>query len=160
VLPTQDRGHGEDDELWIGWKWFELHSKQRLESFKFFALTYGAATSLAVSLMRPTTIFIALILCVLTTLTCIIFWQLDVRNRQLIEIGESIIRKRWDQLGLNPDVNPILAAALKLETGIRYKHAFLFAFLCCTSLSIVLFATTIFFIHHPAVLAQLVITSK
>lgn len=146
--PRPDHENGHDDQLWIGWKWFEYHAKQRIESFKFFILIYSGIVALSFSLMRSPTKGIALFLSALSALVCFIFWQLDVRNRQLIEIGEKIIRFCWERNAFEQSINPVTSAATNHQEGLRYKNAFIIGFLSCGLFSIVLFGLAVYSIVH------------
>jgi hypothetical protein len=57
-------------------------------------------------------------------LMSILFWQLDVRNRQLINIGESILSNSWRKNGLDEALNPISLAAVHPSESFRFKQLF------------------------------------
>jgi hypothetical protein len=69
----------------------------------------------------------------------ILFWQLDVRNRQLIKIGESILSDSWRKTGLNETLNPVSLSEAKQPQGFRYKELFGAVFVFGGSAGLVLF---------------------
>jgi len=147
--PLKDRYPEEDEQLWIGWKWFEYHSKQRLEIFKFFVTIYGALIGFSAGSLRPGFSFISLVLSLFSTLLCLAFWQLDVRSRQLIEIGENIMSRRWSDVGHAEDLNPVQKAGVLLSTGLRYKHGLLVVYVLSLVFSLLMFALSVYSIHYP-----------
>ena len=54
----------------------------------------------------------------------IVFWFLDRRNRNLIEIGENIIDAHWRAADLDQNLNPITQARKTFGTGLRFATAF------------------------------------
>ena len=53
-----------------------------------------------------------------------LFWQLDVRNRQLIEIGEHILSSGWIQNKLDEQINPVILSGEKAPKGFSFKQLF------------------------------------
>jgi hypothetical protein len=144
-----DSAQPTDRELDIGWRWFEFHARQRLDSFKFFALGYGATMSLTLAFINTGTHFPALLLSIFSALLAIIFWQLDERNRQLIEIGEKIIDSCWRASRFSENLNPVQAARVRQQSGIRYRYAFLAGFAGCLAFSVAMFGLSVYMVNFP-----------
>lgn len=142
MKPLYDPQHGEDDLLWMGWKWFEFHAKQRLDTFKFFVTIYGAITALALGLLK-TNILVSTGLSVLALFTAVVFHQLDNRCRKLIEIGEQIVHDRWRERSFPDGLNPVKNSAVKSSDELRYKTAFFLFFLGAAIGAIALFTICI-----------------
>jgi hypothetical protein len=114
----------EQTALEYGFKWFEFHAQQRITTFNFYLIIYSGLAAAVSFLLKEKfqlgSIFISLILIVVSVL----FWQLDVRNRQLIGIGESILSDGWQKNGLSENFNPVLLSKANQPEGFRYKQLF------------------------------------
>jgi hypothetical protein len=149
MRPLHEPLHGEDDCLWIGWKWFEYHAKQRLEMFKFFITIYGATIAVAAGFLETSFILASAVLSFVGVMLSAVFWQLDRRSLQLIEVGERVLTARWDEVGFDKDLNPVRQSQTKHEDGVRFKHALLLVFLGAALLGFALFITAIYLTHYP-----------
>ncbi len=148
-MSTHEIQNGEDEQLWIGWEWFEYHAKQRLEAVKFFITIYGAISALAAGFINTPHVFVTSILSVIALSLAVLFWQLDKRSMQLVEIGESIVSARWKELGFQVSLDPISQAKVHQDTGLRYKHVFLVLFCGAGVLSFLLFIASVYIIVNP-----------
>jgi hypothetical protein len=110
--------------LEYGFKWFEYHATQRMTSFNFFLLIYSGLSAAESFLLREKIHPGSLLISISLILMSIIFWQLDVRSRQLIDIGELIVSRSWPQCGLDEALDPIALAAAKRSEGLRFKQLF------------------------------------
>jgi small-conductance mechanosensitive channel len=147
--PLHGSLQGEDSRLWIGWQWLEYHSKQRLEMFKFFVMIYGAIVAVAAGFLETTLVFASAILSVVAMMLAGVFWQLDRRSLQLIEIGEHILCARWDQSGFDRELNPVRLAQMRQQDGIRFKYALLVVFIGAGLLACALFVIALYAINYP-----------
>ena len=149
MQPKHDPLHGEDDQLWVGWKWFEFHSKQRLEAFKFFLTIFGALITVASGFVQTQYIFVATVSSFLALWAALIFWQIDRRSLQLIEIGEGVLHARWQQLAFNVDLNPVSRSSVVHSDGLRFKHAFLLVFLAAGLSAFAMLGFSIYLMNYP-----------
>jgi hypothetical protein len=145
--------HGEDDQLWIGWAWFELHAKQRLEMLRFFVTIYGAIAAAAAGFLQTPYVFVSSCLSIIAMLLTLVFWQLDRRSTQLVEIGERVLSHRWIELRFARDFDPVAQAQVRRDEGVRYKHAFLVLFIGSALLAFGLFVMSIYMIDFPSTAA-------
>lgn len=114
----------EEMTLEYGFRWFEFHAQQRVTTFNFYLVIYSGLVA-AVSFLVKEKILLGSILASLLMIgMSVLFWQLDVRNRQLIDIGESILSNSWQTAGLSEALNPVSLSKVKQSTGFRYKELF------------------------------------
>jgi hypothetical protein len=92
--------------LQYGFKWFTYHARQRLATFKFYLVIYSGLAAAVPFLLKERIHVGSLLLSFIMVLISILFWQLDVRNRQLIQIGEMMISRNWAKCGLDETTNP------------------------------------------------------
>lgn len=114
----------EETILEYGFRWFEFHAAQRITTFNFYLVMYSGLVAVEAFFVKEKirlgSIAISLILIAMSVL----FWQLDVRNRQLISIGESILTRGWTANGLDETLNPVALSAIRQPVGFRYKELF------------------------------------
>jgi hypothetical protein len=75
-----------------GWNWFSHHATQRMTVFRFFFLLMGGL-SVGFYQTLPKSPTIAFVFSVLAFLFSILFWRLDLRTRELIRIGEDLLKE-------------------------------------------------------------------
>ena len=98
--------------LTYGFKWFEYHANQRILTFNFYLIIYsGMAT--AYSFLLKEIAAESILTSLLMILMSILFWQLDIRNKQLIDIGEYIIKESWSAAGLDKELDPITQSGVR-----------------------------------------------
>lgn len=115
--------------LEYGFKWFEFHAQQRISTFNFYLIVLSGLVA-AASFSIKEKIWVGSIVTSLMMLgASILFWQLDVRNRQLIDIGEAILSDSWQKTGLSGELNPAALSKAKQLVGFRYKELFGSAFI-------------------------------
>lgn len=75
------------------WRYFELHSKQRMAVFNFFVVASGAALAgVGVALEHSGRFaFLGVLLGLLVALTSFVFWKLDARGSHLIKHAEDAL---------------------------------------------------------------------
>jgi hypothetical protein len=110
--------------LEYGFKWFEYHAQQRITSFHFYLIAYSGLAAAEAFLLKETFHFGSMLIGLVMIFTSVLFWQLDVRNRQLIEIGELIISQGWLEGGLDSHLNPIHLSRKTQSEGLRFKYIF------------------------------------
>lgn len=113
-----------EKELDYGFRWFEYHAQQRITTFNLYTLVYSGLAAATAYFLKEGVHAGSIILSILMILVNVLFWQLDVRSRQLIDIGEKIISSAWTKNGLDSSLNPVELAAARQTEGIRFKHLF------------------------------------
>lgn len=92
-----------ETQLDYAWKWFEYHANQRVSMFNFFLVGIGILFTALATLLTEAYFFEALAVSVVGILVCIVFALLDVRNEDLVRIGEAIlVRLEREWLFANP----------------------------------------------------------
>jgi hypothetical protein len=110
--------------LEYGFKWFEFHAQQRTTTFNFYLIIYSGLATAVSFLLKEKFQLGSIVMSLLMIGVSVLFWQLDVRNRQLIDIGESILSDGWRKNGLSEDLNPVVLSKAKQPEGFRYKQLF------------------------------------
>jgi hypothetical protein len=80
-----------------GWNWFSHHAAQRMMVFRFFFLLIGGF-SVGFYQTLPKSPTIAFVFSILAFLLSILFWRLDLRTRELIRIGEDLLKESEREL--------------------------------------------------------------
>jgi len=122
-------GNSAVDALVYGFKWFEYHANQRITTFNFYLVVYTGLVAGYGFLLKEKIVAGSLFINLIMVLLSILFWQLDIRNRQLIEIGENIISACWVRAGLSDTLNPIESSRTRQSEGLRFRHLFEIVFL-------------------------------
>jgi hypothetical protein len=102
-----------------GWNWFSYHAAQRMMAFRFFFLLVGGL-SVGFYQTLPKSPAIAFVFCVLAFLLSILFWRLDLRTRELIRIGEDLLKESESQLN---KLGEIKVKIVEAATGKNSAHA-------------------------------------
>jgi len=131
-------------ELEAGWRWFEFHAAQRMSAFRYFLTIYAAVGGVALALLEKGYFAFGLVAAVLTLCIAFLFWSMDKRSRQLIEIGEAIIDAQWGQRCYDAKLNPIRRAGADIAQGQRFKAVFRRLFLLGCVAALTLIAWSIF----------------
>jgi hypothetical protein len=107
-----------------GFHWFEYHAHQRIVTFRLYLVIYSSLAAADSFLLKENiqsgTLLVPSIMIVLSVL----FWQLDLRNRQLITIGETIISHAWSESRLDTRLDPVIQSATKQTSGLRFRQLF------------------------------------
>ncbi|MCB2102852.1 MAG: hypothetical protein KDE22_18390 [Rhodobacterales bacterium] len=74
------------------WDWFIYHAKQRLDAFRFFLIITALLFTGYVKLYLEGHDYMAVLVCMIIMVTSILFYRLDVRNKQLIQVALAYIR--------------------------------------------------------------------
>lgn len=112
-----------------GFRWFEYHAKQRITTFNFYLIIYSGLAAAFAFLLKERIAAGSILVSLLMLLMSILFWQLDIRNRQLIEIGEEIVIASWTAAGLDDLPDPVARARIRQAEGLRFKELFGIVFL-------------------------------
>lgn len=77
------------------WKYFELHSNQRITMFNYFLfIIAGLGTAIGVSIQSSSSFaYIGMFLSIFLSITAFIFWKLDQRTSFLIKQSEEVFKK-------------------------------------------------------------------
>lgn len=110
--------------LEYGFKWFEFHAQQRTTTFNYYVIIYSGLAAAVSFLLKENIKLGSIVMSLLMVGVSVLFWQLDVRNRQLIDIGEAILSDSWRKNGLNEELNPAALSKAKQPEGFRYKELF------------------------------------
>jgi hypothetical protein len=145
VTDEDRKGAGELDS---GWRWFEFHAAQRMSAFRYFLTIYAAVGGVALALLEKGYFVFGLVAAILTLWIAFLFWSMDKRSRQLIEIGEAIIDAQWGQRGYDAKLNPIRRAGADVARGRRFKAVFRRLFILGCIAALTLIAWAIFALSH------------
>jgi hypothetical protein len=115
--------------LEYGFKWFEFHAQQRISTFNFYLLVMSGLVAAASFSLKEKIPAGSIVTSLMMLGASVLFWQLDVRNRQLIKIGEDILSDSWQKNGLSGELNPAVLSKAKQPVGFRYKELFGAAFI-------------------------------
>ncbi|WEI14056.1 hypothetical protein PX668_01700 [Acinetobacter soli] len=77
------------------WKYFELHSNQRITMFNYFLfIIAGLGTAIGVSFQSASTFaYLGIFLSIFLSITSFVFWKLDQRTSFLIKQSEEVFKK-------------------------------------------------------------------
>jgi hypothetical protein len=122
------------------WNYFSVHAEQRLKTFNFYLILSAAIAAVVATMCRTTQLMPAggvLLLCSFPLLG-LIFWRLDVRNRELVKHGEAAIKHLEGLMPFSngsdnlPHVLKIMTreeAVTITELPLRYSHCLWATFL-------------------------------
>jgi hypothetical protein len=79
------------DKLDYAWKWFECHAGQRMVAFNYLLVIMGALSVAFYQAQKDKEYFYAFIVSCFGTLVAFIFLILDIRNKQLVQIGRDAL---------------------------------------------------------------------
>ena len=133
----QELQHDEDTALAqtkfeYAWRYFAYHAKQRVTMFNFFLLGSGVIANAYGLLLRGELHLQAGGVALIGLLVCVVFFLLDIRNRQLVHLGEDALRRVEQEYLLpreqvKPNVEPPEYAIMTREPKVGeapswYKH--------------------------------------
>jgi hypothetical protein len=122
-------GAADGAALAYGFKWFEYHAGQRMTTFNFYLVIYSGLTAAYSFLLKDKSLVGSLLISFLMFFVSLLFWQLDVRNRQLITIGEKIVAAGWTKAGLDQTLDPTALSRQRHPEGLRFRQLFDLVFL-------------------------------
>ena len=88
------------------WSYFDRHAEQRLKTFNFYLLLCGGVIAGVVAASKDH-LDGAWPLAFLLSFVSLVFWRLDVRNRQLTKHSEEALKLLEDELPLPDDPGPL-----------------------------------------------------
>ena len=110
----------------MAWRWFELHARQRMDLFRFYATVYVALLAGLGALWRFEFHIGVLVLSVVGIIFCSIFQGLDRRTSALIKLGEQVMlieqMRLKDGVGYE-NIELCRAADHRPQTGISYSRS-------------------------------------
>lgn len=85
----------DDKKLQIdyAWKWFVYHADQRIKMFNYMLLTVGIFATAVVGAVTNGFVYAAVVACVCAAALLFAFSRLDRRNRDLVRLGEDLLRQ-------------------------------------------------------------------
>ena len=78
-------------KLDYAWRWFALHTKQRVTMFSYFLVASGILANAYGLLLREELWGAAIGAASIGCLVGLVSWGLDSRNRQLVKLGEEVL---------------------------------------------------------------------
>ena len=114
----------EEITIEYGFRWFEFHARQRTTTFYFYLGVYAGLAAAEGFLLKEKIHVGSVSASLVMIIMSLLFWQLDVRNRQLIEIGESLLSQGWKKSVGDESINPVSLAAKRHLSSFRYKELF------------------------------------
>lgn len=75
------------------WRYFDFHARQRVTMFNFFLLGSGVIASAYGLLLREQLHWHAGGVALIGLLACVVSFMLDIRNHQLVDLGEKALRR-------------------------------------------------------------------
>ena len=78
-------------KLDYAWRWFALHTKQRVTMFNYFLVASGILANAYGLLLREELWEAAIVVASIGCMVGVVSWGLDLRNRQLVKLGEEVL---------------------------------------------------------------------
>jgi len=73
------------------WKWFSYHADQRTKMFYYMLIAIGIFANAVVGAFDKNLLGVALVLCVVSAFFALVFSRLDLRNEELVRLGEEAL---------------------------------------------------------------------
>ena len=125
-------------KLDYAWNWFNLHASQRVTMFNYFLVASGILANAYGLLLREELWAVAAVAAGIGCIVSLISLGLDRRNRQLVKLGEEVLRD-IERMYLFPDphfddgdssrLGILHREAQHGEPPLFFKHRFLIRFL-------------------------------
>lgn len=77
----------------LAWNWFEFHSRQRISMFNYFLLITGILVNGYAAAVRDRLTGMSIGICAFGFVQALCFLMIDVRSRNMIHYGESVLEK-------------------------------------------------------------------
>lgn len=90
---TDEDNSRRDIRFEYAWRYFALHARQRITMFYFFLIGSGIMANAYGLLLREKLHWIAAGVAIVGVLICIVSLMLDIRNHQLVRLGEQALRR-------------------------------------------------------------------
>lgn len=82
----------EDQAQTYSWNWFALHAGQRLQMVNFWLVSVAFLVAAFVQARASNMVAIAVGVSVTGVVSSLAFMQLDIRTRELVQVGENALR--------------------------------------------------------------------
>ena len=122
-------------KLDYAWRWFALHTKQRVTMFSYFLVASGILANAYGLLLREELWAAAIAAAGIGCMVGLVSWGLDSRNRQLVKLGEEVlteIERKYlfpteprSENGDSPTFGILYREARGREPILLFKHRFL-----------------------------------
>lgn len=73
------------------WKWFSYHADQRTKMFNYMLVAMGIFATATVSAFNTNSFYVVVVLCAMSAFFALSFSRLDLRNEELVRLGEEIL---------------------------------------------------------------------
>lgn len=80
-------------QLRYAWDWFSYHARQRMSMFGFFLVASGILANAWVQSLKEGYLGTARVIAAAGAVAALVFLLLDWRNRQLVKMGEDLLRE-------------------------------------------------------------------
>lgn len=80
------------------WKWFESHQKQRMVMFYYYCIIVGILANALVTSYKESYSTIRVPIGIMSIVTSLAFFFLDIRNRSMATAGENVLEKLENEL--------------------------------------------------------------
>ena len=136
------------------WRWFALHAKQRVTMFNYFLVASGILANAYGLLLSQELLGAAIVAASIGCVVGLASWGLDVRNRQLVKLGEEVLAdlerkylfpaESHSGPANSPSSGILTREAKGREPSLLFKHRFLIgsleAVVACAFLAAALYA--------------------
>ena len=122
-------------KLDYAWRWFALHAKQRVTMFNYFLVASGVLANAYGLLVREGLWGVAIVAASIGCMVGLVSWGLDLRNRQLVKLGEEALTEIEEEYLFPPtlcsetDGSPssgiLIREAKDRKPSLLFKHRFL-----------------------------------
>lgn len=110
-----------DLKIDYGWRWFSYHAKQRVTMVSFFLLGSGVIANAYALLLEKDQLLPSVGVAVLGCITSFVFLGLEWRNRQLVRLGEDVLRTVERKSLFRPKSGSLLGD--RSQYGILHREA-------------------------------------
>lgn len=123
--PTTTR-KAEHDDFGYAWEWFRFHGEQRMTTFNFYLIVFGALLAITLTTIEKGMFYVSSFLSLVGLAITFLFYKLDERNRYLIKIGEQALDAHYAADGDNaPSTSTLVELASKKPKGmLSFRQVF------------------------------------
>lgn len=128
------------------WDWFDLHSKQRMQTVNFYIILVGAILAGSGAALKEKQYLYSALLGFLLTLMSALFFAMDRRARVLVRVGESALRREEELLAKdtgNQEVELVGASDHSSKGALTYGRIFYTMFVVMGTLGIALLVASV-----------------
>ncbi|MGJ0298450.1 hypothetical protein NG744_05765 [Aliarcobacter cryaerophilus] len=117
-----------DKQLALVWEYFKLHAEQRLKTFHFYIIIITLLVGSALTILKDKEYTFFIFIGILMSFFSFIFWRLDIRNKELINMAEEEIitlEKEFDAKVFTKDKEKVNNKKLNLGFSFNFNLVFL-----------------------------------